>query len=49
MLATLTIITSNKSKFKWTQVERDAFDKVKRILARDTLLTYTGFNETHRC
>ena len=27
------------------QVEHDAFGKIKRIVARDTLLTYSGFNE----
>ena len=31
--------------FKWTDVKQEAFDKVKRIVARDTLLVYTGFNK----
>ena len=42
-----TKLTSIKRKFKWKQVEQDAFQK-KRIAARDTLLTYTDFNETFK-
>ena len=30
------------------QVKQDAFDKIKRIMARDTLLTYPDFNETFK-
>ena len=45
-LATLTKLTSNKWGFKWTQVEQDAFNKIKRIVARDTLINYPAFNET---
>ena len=45
MLAPLSKLTSIY-KFKWTQVEQDAFNKIKRILAHDTLLTYPDFNET---
>ena len=39
-LVPLTRLTYNKRKFNWTQVEQDAFDKIKLIMARDTLLTY---------
>ena len=45
-LAPLTRFTSINRKFKWTEVEQDAFNKIKRIVARDTLLTYLDFNET---
>ena len=45
MLAPLTILTYIKWGFKWTQVAQDAFDKIKHILAFDTLLTYPDFNE----
>ena len=48
MLAPLTKLTSVKRKFKWTQVKQYAFDKIKRIVARDTLLTYPDFNETFK-
>ena len=32
-------------KFEWKKTEQDAFDKIKRVLARNTLLSYTDFNE----
>ena len=32
-------------KFKWTKIEQDTFDEIKRIFACDTLLTYPDFNE----
>ena len=44
-LAPLTRITPNKSKFKWTKIEQDAFDKIKRIISRYALLTYPDFNK----
>ena len=45
MLAPLTRITSNKSKFEWIKVEQDALGKSKRTVSRDTLLTYPYFNK----
>ena len=45
MLAPLTKLTSIKRKFKWTLVKQYEFEKIKRIMARDNLLTYTNFNE----
>ena len=47
-LAYLTIILSNKRKFKWTKIKQDAFDEIKQIVAHDTLLTYPDFNETFK-
>ena len=44
-LAPLNNITSSKVKCKWTKVEQDTFDKINRIVARDTLLDYPYFNE----
>ena len=44
-LVPLTILTSIKHEFQWKQVKQDAFDKIKRIVARNTLLNYPGFNE----
>ena len=53
ILAPLTKITSTKLKFKWTKIEQYNFDEIKRIVARDTLLTYPYFNEefknSHPC
>ena len=48
MLAPLTKLTSIKRIFKWTQVEQDDFDGIKRLVARDTLLTYLDSNETFK-
>ena len=47
-LATLTKLTSIRQRFKWTQVELDAFDEIKRIMALKTFLTYPDFNETFK-
>ena len=44
-LAPLNKVTFNKRKFKWTKIKQDAFDEIKRIVARDTLSTYPDFNE----
>ena len=48
MLAPLTKITHNKVKYKWTKIEQDAFDEIKRIVSRDTLLIYPDFNEVFK-
>ena len=45
-LAPLTKLTYIKRNFKWMEVEQDAFNEIKRILACDTLLTYPDFDET---
>ena len=37
MLQKLTDITPENVKFKWTDVEQNAFDELKGLLARDTL------------
>ena len=46
ILAPLTKFMSIKINFKLTEFEQDAFDKIKRILAHNTLLTYPDLNET---
>ena len=43
-LALLTKLTSIKRNFKSSKFEQDAFEKMKRIVARNTLLTYPDFN-----
>ena len=47
-LAPLTKLTYIKKNLKFTQVEQDAFNKIKRILVYDTLFTYPYFNETFK-
>ena len=37
-----------KQRFKWTQVEQEAFNKIKWIVACNNLLTYPNFNETFK-
>ena len=48
MLAPLTKLTSINRKYKWMKVEHYGFDEIKRIVDRDTLLTYPDFNETFK-
>ena len=47
-LALLTKLTYINRNFKLTKFEQDAFEKIKRIVARDTLSTYPVFNETFK-
>ena len=47
-LAPLTKLTFVKGKYKWGKSEQDYFDKIKRIVARDTLSNYQDFNETFK-
>ena len=46
VLAPLTGLTSKTAKWKWTSVEQNAFDTIKRIVSRETLLTYPDFTQT---
>ena len=45
LLQPLTALTPTNVTFKLTDVERQGFDKIKQIVARNTLLIYPGFNE----
>src|SRR5688572_7892770 len=45
ILALLTTLTSAKVKWKWTEEKQLAFDKMKRIITRETFLAYTNFSE----
>ena len=47
-LAPFTKLISIKGNFKWTEVKKDAFDEIKRIVASNNLLTYPDFNETFK-
>ena len=47
-LASLTKSISIKNKSKFENVEQDYFEGIKRILSRNTLLTYPDFNETFK-
>jgi len=43
-LAPLTALTSKNVKWHWTSVKQNAFDAMKKIISRETLLTYPNFN-----
>ena len=36
-LAPLTNITSSQMKFKWTKIEQDDLNEIKRVVVRDNL------------
>src|SRR5687768_5677686 len=44
-LAPLTALTSAKVKWKWTDKHQTMFNKMKRIMTRETLLAYPNFKE----
>ena len=37
LLQPLTVLTSKKVNFKWTDLEQKAFDEIKRIVTREAL------------
>ena len=47
-LAPLTRVRSSNWRFKLMQVEQDNFDKIKRIVACDNLLTDLNFNKAFK-
>ena len=44
-LAPLTSLTSESTKFKWTEKEQKAFDDIKKILSKETILAYPDFSK----
>ena len=45
VLAPLTKLTSKLAKWQWTDTEQQAFDAMKRIISKETLLTYPDFSQ----
>jgi hypothetical protein len=43
ILSPLTKLTSTKNPWKWTDEQQNAFDSMKKILARETILAYPNF------
>ena len=46
LLAPLSAMTSTKAKWVWTKEHQEAFDNMKLLIAKETLLTYPNFNKT---
>ena len=45
LLHPITALTSNKVKFKWTDLEQKVFEDIKPAISQDTLLAYPDFNQ----
>ena len=45
LLAPLTALTSNKVRWTWTVKHQNAFDAVKKIILRETLLSYPDLKQ----
>ena len=45
ILAPLTTLTSKKVVFKWKDIHQQAFDNMKKILAREVILAFPDFNK----
>ena len=46
LLAPLSSLTSAKVKWTWTEEYQTSFDNMKKLIAKETLLTYPNFNKT---
>lgn len=44
ILDPLTELTSKKKRFVWEKVHQEAFDKIKSIISKETMLNYPDFN-----
>ena len=45
ILTPLSALTAETVKWKWTEVHQKAFEEIKRVMARETLLAYPNFSE----
>ena len=45
LLAPLSAMTSTKAKWLWTKEHQEAFDNMKLLIAKETLLTYPDFSK----
>ena len=39
------LVVVGKKKLKWTEIHQKAFEEIKKFMAKETILTYPGFNE----
>jgi hypothetical protein len=45
LLAPLATLAGSKSIWKWTDVHQKAFNEIKRIVAREVLLSFPNFSQ----
>ena len=45
ILAPLAALSSKNVKWRWTDVEQNAFDEIKRVISRDVLLAFPDFSK----
>jgi hypothetical protein len=45
LLAPLSSLTSSKVKWKWTTEHQELFDKMKALIAKETLLTFPDISK----
>ena len=45
LLPPLSRLTSTNVKWEWTEVEQQAFEKVKEIISKETLLSFPDFSK----
>ena len=45
LLAPLTSLTSSKVKFEWLSIHQQAFEKIKKVIGTEVLLSYPDFNK----
>ena len=45
LLAPLSSLTSSKVKWKWTPEHQESFDKMKALMAKETLVTFPDFSK----
>ena len=45
LLAPLSALTSKQAKWEWTDNHQHAFDEIKKVIARETILAYPDFNK----
>ena len=38
------LVGVGKKKLKWTEVHQKAFEDIKKVMAKETILTYPNFN-----
>ena len=46
ILTPLSSITSKQAKWNWSKERQKAFDKIKKLVTKETLLSYPNFNKT---